>query len=75
MSVYISYCAACKEKQNGTRALSTSSKEYFGWCQGCMRHTMVTQFELGPTWEEINRARRRARARGGGRRAGERSHE
>lgn len=73
--MYISYCEECARRQNGHRAMTAVSREYFGACQGACLGTQgaVKQYEIGPTWAEIERRKRQRRQeenrRGGGERA------
>lgn len=75
MSIYISLCEDCHEAQSRARIMTAVGREYFGSCQGvCMgARGRVQQYELGPTWAEMERRRRRKRAaeqaQGGGERA------
>lgn len=61
MSAYISLCLSCAEKMNRTRILSTASHEFMGRCSQpcCTGLTMVKQYEVGPTYAEAERLRRK----------------
>lgn len=73
MSIYISLCEDCHAAQSRARIMTAVGREYFGSCQGvCMgAQGRVQQYELGPTWAEMERIRRRKKreqAQGGGER-------
>lgn len=70
MSVYMSYCTECGDKMDKVRVLSISGGPHYGYCQGCFSHKSVVQYEVGPTWEQAERLRRRGHPEG--RRPGER---
>ena len=73
MGVLISFCEECREKANGARIMTPITAGRYGYCQGCFRHRAVIQYELGPTWQEAERKRRRERMEERkGRKAGER---
>ena len=74
MSIYMSLCPGCYARQHAERCLTPIGREYIGSCQGvCMgAQGRVQQYELGPTWAEIERIRRRKKreeAHGGGERS------
>lgn len=71
MSVYMSFCAECSEKTAAQRIITEASASHYGYCQGCFANGAVRQYELGPSWEDAARLRRKARA--GRPKAGERS--
>ena len=68
MSLYMSYCRECGEKVDKVRVISAVDGYHYGRCQGCFGHKSVQQYELGPTWEQAARTRRKNK----GRKAGER---
>ena len=71
MSIYMSYCAECGDKVEKVRVMSASGGPHYGYCQGCFTRESVTQYEIGPTWEQAARMRRK----NNGRKAGERQRD
>lgn len=76
MGTLMSFCQECREKANASRVMTPVASGRYGYCQGCFRKQTVIQYELGPTWQEAERRRRRERMKERkGRRPGERRGE
>ena len=59
MSAYISLCPGCAEKMNRVRILHGANREFMGTCSQCMNKTVIKQYEIGLTYAEAERRRRK----------------
>lgn len=73
MAVYMSMCERCAEKIGKHRSLYEASMSFFGRCPQCFTPSKLIRYDVGPSFAELDRKRRQARAgdskKGGGERA------
>lgn len=73
MALYMSMCERCAEKIGKRYAINEASMSFFGSCPQCFTPGKLIKYDIGPSYSELERKRRQARAgdskRGGGERA------
>lgn len=73
MAAYVSMCQHCAEKIGKHYTLDEASMGFFGSCPYCFTPGRLFRYDIGPSFAEIERPRRQARAAdnksGGGERA------
>ena len=57
-------CPECAEKVNRTYIMHWVGQEFMGMCSLCMSKTIVKQYEIGLTYGEAERRRRKRLAEG-----------
>lgn len=75
MALYMSMCERCAEKIGKRYAINEASMSFFGSCPQCFTPGKLIKYDIGPSYSELDRKRRQARAgdktkaAGGGERA------
>lgn len=73
MAIYMSMCERCAGKIGKRYAINEASMSFFGSCPQCFTPGKLIKYDIGPSFAEIERRRRQARAAdnksGGGERA------
>lgn len=62
MAVYLSMCERCAEKIGKHRSLYEASMSFFGRCPQCFTPSKLIKYDVGPSFAELDRKRRQARA-------------
>ena len=75
MALYMSMCERCAEKIGKRYAINETSMSFFGSCPQCFTPGKLIKYDIGPSYSELDRRLRQARANdktkaaGGGERA------
>lgn len=69
--VYMNMCENCSRKIGRLRIVTDASEPFFGRCPQCFLPGKLMRYNIGPTYDEAERRRRKAQqdAKGGGERA------
>lgn len=62
MAIYMSMCERCAEKIGKRYAINEASMSFFGSCPQCFTPGKLIKYDIGPSYSELDRKRRQARA-------------